>query len=397
MSNDTPNRPDADFPTTEAVEELDRRAAVRGIETILAADELAMLSNPSFTHAVQRKLADKAANAWWERAQGEGDEWPELDLAAVFEAGIEVPNPTIIERSDGRCLLYAGLANSLFGEAGSGKTAFCQSAAAEEIRAGHDVYVVDFETNAVVWLARLRALGLSQEAIVKHFIYLDTSKGARPPVPREGARVVVLDSLTGALDAFGFEPNDVSGIQSVYRQVVDPFTDAGLAALVIDHVGHADKSRPMNSIRKTGIVQGAMYRMEVIPGMQFGRDRTGEALLFLHKDNMGGVNAVKNEIVAKFVMSSTDNGSAVQCRIVPGNDMQTALSIGRGQLSIVDQKKVAILNVLADREWHNKTPIREAVGGKPVHIDTALEELEREGIVTHETKGRSELYRLVEQ
>ncbi len=397
MSNDTPNGPDADFANSGIAEELDRRAAVRGIETILAADELAMLSNPSFTQAVQRKLADKAANAWWERAQGEGDEWPKWDLAAVFDAGIEVPNPTIIARSDGRCLLYAGLANSLFGEAGSGKTAFCQAAAAEEIRAGHDVYVVDFETNVMVWLARLLALGLSQESIVKHLYYLDTSKGARPPVPMESARLVVLDSLTGALDAFGFEPNDVSGIQSVYRQVVDPFTDAGLAALVIDHVGHADKSRPMNSIRKTGIVQGAMYRMEVIPGMQFGRDRTGEALLFLHKDNMGGVNAIKGEIVAKFVMASTDGGSVIRCRIVPGNDMQTALSIGQGQLSIVEQKKVAILNVLADREWHKKSPIRDAVGGKPPHINTALEELESEGLVVHERKGRSELYRLVEQ
>ena len=70
--------------------------------------------------------------------------------------------------------------------------------------------------------------------------------------------------------------------------MINPFTDEKMAALVIDHVGHADKKRPMNSVRKTGIVQGAMYLVEVIPGMEFGRDRVGQSTVTLHRTTWVG-------------------------------------------------------------------------------------------------------------
>lgn len=279
-----------------------------------------------------------------------GAEWPEVDVSAVFDAGIEVPEPDVLYRVDGKALLYSGLANSLFGDAGAGKTAFCQSAVADEIKHGRHTYVVDYEVNVRVWLARLLALGVAPEEIKEYFHYLDNSSDGGPPkTMRAGSSLMVLDSLTAALDAFGCEANDPAGIESIYRQVIDPFTDAGLAALVIDHVGHADKSRPMNSIRKTGKVQGAMLRMEGVPGRPFGRDRTGEALLKVHKDNMGGLGVPKGQTVAKFTMASTEAGKHIRCCITTGGELDLAALSAATPLGPSDDVKFAfVLNVVRD-------------------------------------------------
>jgi hypothetical protein len=319
-----------------------------------------------------------------------GVEWPELDLADVYAEGVELPNPEVMPRIDGQCLLYAGLPNCIFGDAGSGKTALAQSAAEVEIRAQRHVYLVDYETHVKVWLARFRALGLTDAEVVEYFHYFDVAQGERPPTPAPESRLVIIDSLTAAIDAGGYDPNDAQGIEAVYRQAVTPFTRAGLAALVIDHVGHADKTRPMNSVRKTGIVQGAMYRMEVIKGMQFGRDRLGEALLYLHKDNMGGVDAAKGDIVAKFVMGSTHGGTKVTCKLVAGNDLATLSNIARGVENTNDQRKSKILDALADGRELTRSAIKSTIGGKTEAVNIAIDELVADGILVHERRGNGD-------
>jgi hypothetical protein len=374
--------------------------------SILEADELVgglyevtgrnpkMERNPEYLRTIVSEFARHDAKKLI-AGTATGNEWPELDLAEVYAEGVELPNPEVVPRVDGQCLLYAGLPNCIFGDAGSGKTALAQSAAAVEIRAQRHVYLVDYETHIKVWLARFRALGLDDGEVVQYFHYFDVGRGERPPAPHPESRLVIIDSLTAAIDAGGFDPNDAQGIEAIYRQAVTPFTRAGLAALVIDHVGHADKTRPMNSVRKTGIVQGAMYRMEVIKGMQFGRGRLGEALLYLHKDNMGGVDAAKGDIVAKFVMGSTDGGTKVTCKLVAGNDMATLATIAAGVENTMDRRKAKILDVLADGSELTKSAIKIKTGGKTDGVNTAIAELVSEGLLTQERRGNADYLRLV--
>ncbi len=282
----------------------------RGRDVLYQADLELRVRNLRIEQEARQIVAEGSTN----------DEWPETDLADVFARGIELPVPGVLARTDGRCLLYRGLPNVIFGDASAGKTSLAIATAAEEIRQGRHVYAVDYETNVNVWVSRLLALGLTPDEIVARLHYLNVHGGGRPPkTVNPDASLTVIDSMTSALDALGAEPNDTTGIESVYRQVIDPFTDAGVAVLLIDHVGHADKSRPMNSIRKTGRVQGAMYRMSVVPQRPFGRGRTGEAVLELHKDNMGGVELPKGAEAGRFVMESTDGGTNVRCRVeAPG-------------------------------------------------------------------------------
>jgi hypothetical protein len=60
-----------------------------------------------------------------ERANADaiGATWPTLDLGPVFESGLEVPDPVLIRRSDGKGLFYEGLPNVIFGDPSAGKTA----------------------------------------------------------------------------------------------------------------------------------------------------------------------------------------------------------------------------------------------------------------------------------
>ena len=265
----------------------------------------------------QRQLAEE---------QAEGEVWPEADVAAIFAEGLEPDRPLALARSDGAFLVYRGIANVIFGEGGSGKSALLMWASAQEIRAGHPVYVVDYEQTAKKWIDRLVNLGLSQDEITARFSYRDGRKGKRPPKSIEKNAFVVIDSLSAAIESFGLDPNDANSIEMVYRRVVDPFLDADAALVLIDHPGHADKTRPMNSIRKINIIQGAIYRVERVETRPFGRGRTGEALVKLFKDNTGGIGVARNGIVAVFAMTSNEHGRAMVCALRPP-DLSTLYAV----------------------------------------------------------------------
>jgi hypothetical protein len=297
-------------------------------------------------------LLKREANRRADDIEAEGEQWPQVDLLEVFAEGIEPISPSMLEREDGQFLLYAGMSNCIFGDAGHGKSALAQWAVSKEIKAGRPVVVVDYELNVRIWIGRLLALGCTQEQILGSLVYLDVRAGKRPPAPPEGARLMVLDSLTAAIEAGGWEINDPRGIEAVYRHMINPYTDEKMAALVIDHVGHGDKKRPMNSVRKTGIVQGAMYLVEVIPGMEFGRNRVGQSQIILHKDNMGGIYASRGDTVARFMMASTEGGRKIGCKLLNPDDaatvMQTVSALGAAFGSAHERRKAKICNLLAE-------------------------------------------------
>ncbi len=246
--------------------------------------------------------------------EGAGDSWPELDLAEIYAGGINPPLPTITDRGDGTGLFYPALPNVVFGESGAGKTAMTQWIAAQEVLAGRHVYHVDYETNAYVWLTRFRSLGIPDEMVMTQYHYYNLSEGQRPPKRfHPSAQVAIIDSLTSAIAATGADPNAMDGVEQAYRQMINPFTRAGLAAVIIDHVGHGDKKRMVNSTRKKGIVQGAIYRVEGVEGFPFGRGKQGMSALHLFKDNMGGTGKSIEEVVTTFNMSSDEDGRSMQC------------------------------------------------------------------------------------
>ncbi len=354
------------------------------------------IANPNYMRGVVSTVGVHDARTILDKWDTDGDEWPEADVAAAFARGIEAPVPSVLQRADGRALLYRGLPNVIFGEGGIGKSWLANWAAAQEIVQGHHVYVVDYELNLNVWLSRLVNVGLTPEQIAPYLHYLDVRTGMKPPAElHDDSTLVVVDSLSGAIESYGLEPNDTNSIEAVYRQVVDPFTAADMAALVIDHVGHSDKSRPMNSIRKINRVQGAMYRMEPVAGRPLGRGQIGELLLYLFKDNAGGTDMPKGAVAARFVMASAEEGTDVRCQLVGGNDLATLSAVA--QQSPMARKKQDILRVLQHYGELNRSDVRKHAKGKSDFVNTALDELVKEGEVFREHRGNADYFRYAEE
>ena len=336
-----------------------------------------------------------------ERASSDaiGEPWPVLDLGPIFDDDVRIPDPTVVIRSDGKGLFYAGLPNVIFGDPSAGKTAFVQHCAAEELRAGRAVYVVNYETNVTMWLTRLLALGLTRDQIEGRLYYLRVHEGIRPPAEFDPtAQLVIIDSLSSVIDATGGDSNSIEGVEVAYRQIINPFTHAGLAAIIIDHVGNADKSRPMGSIRKTGLVQGVMYKVAQDEGMNFGRGRTGSSTLSLHKDNPGGTGAAKGTPVARFVMESQDDGDVIHCQINPVTMqeawMEAAMAAADGSVKAKQRMTLALQE--SGVAGLTKTDLRNASRAEGPVFESAMADLITGGvIVKHKPKGaRSERWYL---
>ncbi|WP_139245973.1 hypothetical protein [Geodermatophilus amargosae] len=331
---------------------------------------------------------------------GAGDSWQELDLGPIYESGIVPPQPTITDRGDGRGLFYPGLPNVIFGDSGAGKTALTQWVAAQELMAGHHVYHVDYETNVYVWLSRFDALGVPRAKVLAGYHYYNLSEGQRPPKTfHPDARIVIIDSLTAAIAASGADPNAMDGVETVYRQVVNPFTRAGLAAVVIDHVPHADKKRMVNSTRKKGIVQGAIYRVEGVRGAPFGPGMAGTSALHLFKDNMGGTQVAVEDVVTTFNMASDTKGLNMQCYFARPSATpplaQLALQAQR-QDELKEKRKQDIYEVVAELADNppTKTDVYKHIGGTYKYFTEVLNEMITTGqVYTFRPKGaRSDHY-----
>jgi hypothetical protein len=374
VNNDAPG-PDVSTPTAEQV----REAAV------LSAMETEDIRQEAI-HRVKMKRA---------QAEAVGDVWPVLDLGAIFDTGIQILTPTVVSISDGKNLFYAGLPNVIFGDPSAGKTAFVQNAAAEELREGRAVYVVDYETNAMMWLTRLVALGLTRGQVEGKLHYLSVHEGMRPPTDFDPtARLVIIDSLSSVIDTTGGDSNSIEGVEAAYRQVVSPFTRAGLAAVIIDHVGNGDKNRPMGSMRKTGLVQGAMYKVAQDEGMKFGRGCTGSSTLTLYKDNPGGTGAARGTPIARFVMESQGAGDVIHCRINPVTAhevwMEAALEAADGATRAKQRMTRALQECGA--AGMTKTELRDVSRAEGSVFESAMRDLITGGtIVKHRPKrARSE-------
>jgi hypothetical protein len=92
--------------------------------------------------------------------------WRPIDLTAAL-AGTELPKPEMCARSDGVKLLYRGRLHWLHGESESCKSWFAIAAAAEVLNDGGRALWVDYEDDERTVVARLRAVGATDDAIAQ--------------------------------------------------------------------------------------------------------------------------------------------------------------------------------------------------------------------------------------
>lgn len=212
-------------------------------------------------------------------------------------------------------LLYPAKRTLLSGETESLKTWFALVLAKAELDAGYAVAWADLDAmGSGELLARLQALGVDDEVIDERFLYYEPSERLVDDLLADvcgeiaecGVRLFVIDAFNPMLSLHGLDPGSTPDIETFWREVATPITDAGAAPTLLDHVPKsADKSSKYayGSERKAS---GAIVHIGFQPNEPFKRGGTGRTLLKTHKDRQG---YLPRPTIGKLVLDS--DGQAV--------------------------------------------------------------------------------------
>lgn len=270
-----------------------------------------------------------------------GSSWDPVDLGPVLkairdgdQAGVA---PTMLARTDGVPLLYAGKVHMFMGPSESAKSWVAQLAAAERLLAGEVVLYDDHEDCKEGLVERMMSLGVPDDVIAERFLY------ARPDDPLDALTrqkrahliasraptLYVLDGVTEALTLNGWDMNEASDIAAFYAARTRPVARLGLAVIVVDHVGKDTGPTTADAIgsqHKRAGIDGAVYRFDMVKGHPFARGQAGRAQIKVAKDRPGRVRPYAlNKTIGVFELApASDNplepGAPVNARITPPAD-----------------------------------------------------------------------------
>lgn len=303
-------------------EELQRRA----VEAELIDDHKARLKAQQ---ALDKEHREKIAAEAAAEAEAAASSWDPIDVSDILdeiEAGtLTLPEPTIMPRADGLCLMYPGLVHSFHGESESGKSLLMQYAAAVELAERHDVLYLDYESDQRSVVQRVAQLGAPLDAIRRHFRYVRPSESLSTAASRlHWARLLeakyslaILDGVTDALATFGYSSVDNDDVTAWQRDMPKAIADAtGAAVALIDHVSKDNTGRGRFAVggsAKMNGLTGAAYIVEV--EQPLGRGRRGALTVRIGKDRPGGVRGRlpaaekmrtdRTEVVATVVVDSS--------------------------------------------------------------------------------------------
>lgn len=329
-----PDAPDEAVDETETSENLGLNA-----DEIRAMIPSEMLTDPVamkyIVEEVDRRRKSKVASEIFQAMTSAGRSWTEADLGDDDSD----PFPDVLVMGSGQGLLYRGEMNMTWGLASAGKSWLAYLAIMQQVKLKMHAILLDYENGRRRIRSRLRMLGLSPEEI-REYVHVYLGETGMVPVKRmpcalDQVGVVVTDSCTGALAAMDLDARSTGDIESFACRNVNPFTEAGAAVLILDHVTHdTDKhDRPINSVHKLNRVQGAGYQVESI--VPFTPGESGWSWIRLWKDNSGGVEQIRGENVGRLVIDASDPE-----RLVVMIDTDTTSLAVMSQVNKVDDVRV---------------------------------------------------------
>lgn len=298
------------------------------------------------------------------------DDHPEifLDLRAFMNGtGPAAPARVVGTRLDGESLFYAGQVSCVFGDPESGKTMLADACAAEALRTGRRVVIIDLDHNGPgSTTARLLMLGAPREALadVNRFRYVEPEDAGHlhAVVGALGVwrpAVAVVDSVGELLPLLGLSSNQPDDFTVAHARVLKPLAKSGAAVIALDHLAKNSDSRaagPTGTNAKRRAVGGVSLR--VVAMQAFTPGKGGRALLTINKDRHGGLRAVcplpdKGEAMAgTFILDQT--GPGVTWRIVaPSGQTMAEESTGMDAelLLDLDPPPTSVNDVKARMKW----------------------------------------------
>ena len=227
--------------------------------------------------------------------------WKPVELKDYYDGLFAAPVATILKRSDGNGLIYTGRVHSIYGESESGKSWVAQIASAEMLKSDKKVIYIDFESDAIDIVNRLKALGVSRANLLQYFTYIrpDGPRDADDPywqaiLQPDSATLVIIDGVTESLTMWGGETKDNDAItrwMRIFPRTVA--TASGAAVVLIDHITKNAETRGRFAIggqAKLATIDGAAYLVEPLEALAPGR--TGTLTMRVTKDRPGFIRKI---------------------------------------------------------------------------------------------------------
>ena len=250
--------------------------------------------------------------------------WAPIRLDAVLNGEDGETRPSMLARTDGRCLLYAARIHALHAEPEALKTWLALKACAERIAAAETVIYVDFEDSPANVVQRLLDLGTAASAIATRFVYIRPDEPLAPAAMRDldqalatEPTLAVIDGVTEAFSRQGLNPLDNSDVAIWLDLLPRKFARAGMAVLTLDHVVKDREQRGRYAIGAQHKLAGVdvAYSLKVL--QPFARGRDGLVSIIVQKDRPGRVRefAADGQVALLRAISGPDG--SVRIRLEP--------------------------------------------------------------------------------
>lgn len=329
--------------------------------------------------------------------------WSPVDLREAVSGNYTGPEPALLQRSDGKHLIYPGKLHSIAGAPGGGKSWIAQVVCAQLVKAGSIVLYIDFEDSADSVVGRLKILGVPGQVILDRFGYVSPSE----PLPKGGAReldawgdaadLVVIDGVTDAMTSNNWNPLDNKDAALFMQQLVRPLGsgDRNPAVLLVDHVTKSSDNRgnyALGAQHKLAAVQ-AQFKVETTA--PFDQDHDGTITLSVTKDRYGQVQrlagAGEDKQIARFHFKHPIPGDETMIVYIDppaGKDHSRGLGIDQTMLW-------NILKAIGhSTSGANKTQIKDLVTGRDATILNGVNLLRDRGLIEGVASGRSTVWTL---
>jgi hypothetical protein len=312
--------------------------------------------------------------------------WKAVDLEVV-KNGKPRPGTQYLARTDGKCMIYAGLPHTFYGESESLKSWAALLACKSYITAGLTALYIDFEGDEWAFVERARVVGIPGGAIGRALQYIrptEKLKGndnAITDLAMEEADLnpglVVLDGVSEAYALHGWDINKATDATE-FQRLFGQFTD-GTATIAIDHTGKDASRGVVGSQHKRAGLNGAEYLFT--PTRREGRGGHSTATIKVTKDRHGHVRefAPKGTIGILHVESDREGGDLVY--IDAPSYVET--------LGIDQSLATALLDTVTAKPGLSSKKIEEVVTGGATAIRSELVMLEADGKVRSEKGPRN--------
>lgn len=221
---------------------------------------------------------------------GGSDPWAPVDIGESWDREQQLPD--VGSWSDGLGIFYSGKVNEVHGPSESGKTMFLLAVAAQEIRLGHHVIMVDYEDDPDAVTARMRwVFGLERGEVEKHFHYFNPGRAltdeAFARLSEIPATLCIIDAVTEAMSCSGLNGREENEVAAWYAEFPKRIASTGVAVALVDHTSKTNHEEALGSQHKKSAITGVSYTAK--PVAPFTKGHRGELSIRVAKDKLGGI------------------------------------------------------------------------------------------------------------